>query len=210
MKIVKRNLSELHKTKMNIRRHSDRQIAEYVRSLQMFGQIRPLVVTEDGEILVGNGMFEALKSMGAESCEVYVAEGLNEAGKKKLMLADNKVYELGFTDVDVLDDIIKELNGDFDVPGYDSDLLDMLAKNPVEAGEEVAGYGTVEPVVSGEKQDSQEVSFGDSGRAMYEPPVKSADGAFIPPQEKVESPSGASGDGRPFVICPKCGEKIWL
>lgn len=209
MKIMQKKLSELHKTQINIRRHSDRQIAEYVRSLKMFGQIRPLVVTEDGEILVGNGMFDALKSMGAETCEVYVAEGLTPAGKKKLMLADNKVYELGFTDVDVLDDIIKGLDGDFDVPGYDSDLLDMLAKNPVEAGEEVTGYGTVEPTVASEKQDST-VSFGDSGKAMYEPPVKSADGAFIPPQESPSAASVPSGDDRPFVICPKCGEKIWL
>lgn len=210
MKIVQKSLSELHKTKVNIRRHSDRQIKEYVRSLQMFGQIRPLVVTEDGEILVGNGMFDALTAMGAETCSVYVAEGLNAAQKKKLMLADNKVYELGFTDVDVLDSIIQELNGDFDVPGYDSDLLDMLAKNPVEAGEEVTGYGTVAPVVSEEKKDSQEVAFGDTGRAMYAPPVKSEDGSFIPPESASVKPTEAPVEDRPFVICPKCGEKIWL
>lgn len=210
MNVVRKSLSELHKTKVNIRRHSDRQIAEYVRSLKMFGQIRPLVVTEDGEILVGNGMFDALTAMGAESCEVYVAEGLTEAGKKKLMLADNKVYELGFTDVNVLDDIIKELDGDFDVPGYDSDLLDMLAKNPVEAGEEITGYGTAEPDVASTKTDSQEVSFGEAQGPLYAPLVKAGNGEFIPPTKASGEASSASGDDRPFVICPKCGEKIWL
>lgn len=210
MKVVQKKLADLHKTAVNIRRHSDRQIAEYIRSLKMFGQIRPLVVTEDGEILVGNGMFDALKSMGAETCEVYVVKGLTPAGKKKLMLADNKVYELGFTDVDVLDDIIKGLDGDFDVPGYDSDLLDMLAKNPVEAGEEVAGYGSAQPIVAEEKNDSQETAFGESGRAMYAPPVKSADGAFIKPADASKEDSVPFGEERSFVVCPKCGEKIWL
>ena len=210
MKVIKKNLAELHKTKVNIRRHSDRQIAEYIRSLKMFGQIRPLVVTEDGEILVGNGMFDALTAMGAETCDVFVVEGLNTAQRKKLMLADNKVYELGFTDVDVLDDIIQELNGDFDVPGYDPDLLDMLAKNPVEAGEEVTGYGTVYPTVSSEKKDSQEVSFGEATGPVYAPPVKSEDGAYVAPTSPSVSAPEASTEERPFVICPKCGEKIWL
>lgn len=204
MKITRKKLSELHKTEVNIRRHSDRQIAEYVRSLKMFGQIRPLVVTEDGEILVGNGMFDALTSMGAESCEVYIAEGLTSAEKKKLMLADNKVYELGFTDVDVLDDIIKELAGDFDVPGYDSDLLDMLAKNPVEAGERIVEYGTVTPVVSESKNNSQEITFADAGRAMYDPPVRAENGAFVAPEVKKEQDNGN------YIVCPHCGEKIWL
>ena len=49
MKIVKRPLSELRKMEKNIRRHTDKQIKEYVRSLQMFGQIKPVVVDETGQ-----------------------------------------------------------------------------------------------------------------------------------------------------------------
>lgn len=202
MKVVRRKMSELHKTDINIRRHSEKQIREYVRSLTMFGQIRPLVITEDGEILIGNGMYEALQSMGAEECDVYVAEGLNKAQKKKLMLADNKVYELGFTDVDVLDDIIRELDGDFDVPGYDADLLDMLAKNPVEAGDEITGYGTTTPVVSSENVQQVVQRNDDAGQEQqYGVPVRSEDGGFVQPEKKEE---------RQYITCPKCGEKIWL
>lgn len=32
--------------------------------------------------------------------------------KKKLMMADNKVYELGFTDTDAIEQLVKELDGD--------------------------------------------------------------------------------------------------
>lgn len=60
MIITQKKLSELHKPARNIRRHSEKQLAEYVRSIKMFGQVKPLVVAEDGEIIAGNGLYEAL------------------------------------------------------------------------------------------------------------------------------------------------------
>ena len=66
MKITVKKLADLHKPAHNIRRHSDKQITEYIRSVEMFGQIKPLVVDEHGEIIAGNGLFEALSRMGRE------------------------------------------------------------------------------------------------------------------------------------------------
>ena len=97
MNITVKKLAELHKPAHNIRRHSDKQITEYIRSIEMFGQVKPLVVAEDGEIIAGNGLYEALLRMGRETCDCYVMVGLTDVQKKKLMMADNKVYELGFT-----------------------------------------------------------------------------------------------------------------
>ena len=51
MKITVKKLSELHKPAHNIRRHSEKQLTEYIRSIEMFGQVKPLVVAEDGEII---------------------------------------------------------------------------------------------------------------------------------------------------------------
>lgn len=200
MQIVKKQLSELHKTDVNIRRHSERQIQEYVRSLKMFGQIRPLVVTDDGEILVGNGMFEALKAMGAESCDVYVVSGMTKTQKRKLMLADNKVYEMGFTDISVLDDILKDLGGDFDIPGYDASLLDALVSTPDEITKEITDYGKMEPEVRQTPVSETSVTARTQSQEdapAYAPPVRTPSGEF-------KNPEG------PYVICPKCGEKIWL
>ena len=50
MNITVKKLAELHKPAHNIRRHSDKQITEYIRSIEMFGQVKPLVVAEDGEV----------------------------------------------------------------------------------------------------------------------------------------------------------------
>lgn len=61
MNIEKRNLSDLHEMKKNVRKHTDKQLAEYVRSIEMFGQIKPIVISDDGEILAGNGLYRALQ-----------------------------------------------------------------------------------------------------------------------------------------------------
>lgn len=202
MQVIRKKLSELHKTDRNIRRHSEKQIREYVRSLEMFGQTRPFVVTEDGEILVGNGMYDAMLSMGAEEGEVYVVEGLTEIQKKKLMLADNKVFELGFTDIGVLDDILPLLDGDFDVPGYDADLLETISASLSEADDLVLGYGTDSVPLAGEREDTR-VTRAQDDSPQYAPPVKTNDGEIVAPDYEDE------GSGR-YIICPRCGEKIWL
>ena len=98
MKIVQKKLTDLQKIDKNIRRHSPKQLQEYVRSVRMFGQIRPLVVDEKGVILCGNGLYDALVAVGQEKADCYIVTDLTEAQKKKLMLADNRVYELGMTD----------------------------------------------------------------------------------------------------------------
>lgn len=215
MQTVKKNLSELHKTQKNVRKHSEKQIEEYIRSLSMFGQIRPLVVTEDGEILVGNGMFEALQKMGKTDCDCYVVEGLSRSQRTKLMLADNKVYELGITDFNGLDDILADLNGDFDVPGYDPELLDVILSTPDEADDKVLDYGSFEPTTAEPKHDNT-LTASQSPVQNYEPPVRLPDGSFASadklPAETEKSAVVAPNEpvNRNYVICPHCGEKIWL
>lgn len=64
MKVIKKKLSELRRPKKNVRNHSIKQIEEFKRSVQMFGQIRPIVIDEDNVILAGNGLFMALEALG--------------------------------------------------------------------------------------------------------------------------------------------------
>lgn len=190
MKVVKKALADLHEPAVNVRRHTEKQIKEYVRSLQMFGQIKPLVVAEDGEILAGNGLYQALKEMGAETCDCYVMAGLDAKQRRKLMLADNRVYELGITDMDSFDAIIKELQGDVDVPGWDEDLLAMLNASVADTNEELESYGAYAP----------ETVAAVSGR----------EDRPAPPSQPAPPLSGQEAPGARVVICPKCGERICL
>ena len=64
MKIVKKKLMDLRHPEKNVRIHSDKQITEFKRSIEMFGQIRPIVIDEAGTILAGNGLYDALTAMG--------------------------------------------------------------------------------------------------------------------------------------------------
>lgn len=66
MKVVEKNIKELRPAEKNVRLHSQKQIDEMKRSVDMFGQYRPLVVASDGEILVGNGLYETYVQMGKE------------------------------------------------------------------------------------------------------------------------------------------------
>lgn len=125
MKIVQKKLSELHKTERNVRKHSPEQIAEYTRSVIMFGQLKPLVIDETGEILAGNGLYDALIGAGKDSASCLVKSGLSEKQKKKLMVADNRLYELGSNDMDMLDEILREID-DTDIPGWDEDFLEQF------------------------------------------------------------------------------------
>ena len=199
MKVTVKKLADLHVMEKNIRRHTEKQLKEYVRSIQMFGQFKPLVVDETGQILAGNGLFYALQSMGAEKCDCYVMEGLTENQKKKLMLADNRVYELGFTDTGIFDEIIRELGGDVDVPGWDADLLEMLNASVRDATEMVENYGVY---------DSAEVESvnGKERPADDHSPEPTAAPAITTTQQTDSAPAQTER----VVICPKCGERICL
>lgn len=141
MKLVYKSLSDLRPVAKNVRRHSQKQISEYMRSLQMFGQLRPLIVDEEGVIWIGNGMFEAMRALGWEEAECEVKTGLTEAQKNKMMMADNRIYELGMTDTDAFDEIIRNLDGDLDVPGWDADLLETLNASLADVNAMVDSYG---------------------------------------------------------------------
>ena len=82
MKIVKKRLDELKAPERNIRLHTDKQIREFRRSIEMFGQIRPVVIDENGVVLAGNGLVETLRSMGRTEADCYVVKGLTEREEK--------------------------------------------------------------------------------------------------------------------------------
>lgn len=196
MKIVKKPLTDLRTPARNIRKHTDKQIAEYIRSLQMFGQIKPIVIDESGEIIAGNGLYQALLLMQATECDCYILSGLSEKQKKKLMLADNRVYELGITDMDAFNEIIRELGGDIDVPGWDADLLEMINASLPEVEEMIENYGVF---------DQGEIdAVNRRQREAHTTVTESPPPPKLVPSEELAPSAQVSR----VIICPKCGERI--
>lgn len=226
MNIVKLPLTGLRKPARNVRLHSNKQISEFKRSVEMFGQIRPIVVDEEYTILAGNGLYEALAAMGRTEADCYVVSGLSEAGKKKLMLADNRIFSLGIDDTQAFDDIIAELENDFDIPGYDPELLRTITADVDIADDIICGYGTVGEETKATMQQAsadyarrEEAIAQESQRVTASAPretvATASNGTLVPREtgalpEETPFPEPVAAPKRQFLICPKCGERIWL
>lgn len=202
MKVTKKPLTELHPPERNVRMHTDKQLKEFRRSVEMFGQIRPIVVDEGGTILAGNGLFETLRSMGRTEADCYVVSGLTESQKKKLMLADNRVFDLGVDDMAALDALVLELKDDLDIPGFEEDLLRAMVMEADEASAALSEYGTIDQERAEEIRETGE-------RYEARQAAAAARSEDCTPQATGEQPQQAEQGGR-FVLCPKCGERIWL
>lgn len=226
MNIEKIQLSDLHEAKRNVRIHSQKQIDEICRSLDQFKQFRAIVCDENHEILIGNGLYLAMRQHGDTEAYCYVMEGLTEHEKMKLMLADNKIFSLGVEDLDAFEQIVADLDRDFDIPGYDDSLLETLTLDFKEADEFMSGYGIVDMDTkagmnkAAEKYREEESEFANS--AVEIKPVAPNSPLQTPPSvQNAPDHIGAGKTGnaaetpretleRRFIVCPKCGERIWL
>lgn len=202
MEIEKRKVSDLIPNPINVRRHNQTQIQEFSKSIKKFGIIRPIVVDENNVILAGHGLLEALKSQGAEEADVIVMNGLSDKDKKKLLLADNKIFSLGFDDYGAIESILSELGkeSDFDIPGYDFNTLEELygvksVEKEIGERENPIGEIPMEPK-DGNKQNKDD---------LEEPAFD-----YSPVPSKAVEAARAEAENRKFVICPNCGERIWL
>ena len=211
MKQLTLKLSELVRPELNIRIHTEKQLEEFERSVRMFGQIRPIVVDEKNTILAGNGLYETLLRMGEEQALVYKYEDLTESQKKKLMIADNKIFSLGIENLDTLNEFLEELNGDLDIPGFDEEILKQMVADADEVTEKISEYGTLDEEEiqqikeANEKREQKELeSASEEGKAIVQTDLPQQGGQSA----TMESPESA--ETRRFVICPKCGEQIWL
>lgn len=217
MKVIKKRLDDLKHPEKNVRIHSEQQIRELKRSLEKFGQTRALVVDENNVILIGNGLYEAMVSLGYQEASVYVKTELSENDKKKLMIADNKTYALGIDNLDTLNEFLEELQGDLDIPGYDEEILQQMVADADEVTEKISEYGTLDESEiqkikeANEKRERKaaaaEISDNNSENSSENP--NPSDNQSSERQNTTETEPEIT-ETRKFVICPNCGEKIWL
>jgi len=199
MKVVKKKLTDLVSPEKNLRLHTDKQIVEFKRSVSMFGQIRPIVIDENNVMLAGNGLHQTLVELGWTEADCHIVTGLTEAQKKKLMLADNRIFDLGVDDMAAFDEFILDLKDDLDIPGFDEDILKSFIMDHSDADALISEYGLVPDDRADEMRQTAE---------RYE--EREADAASAAEQVEPGEPPTADDEKRKFVLCPKCGERIWL
>lgn len=208
MEVITIKLADLIKPEKNIRIHTKQQLKEFRRSVEMFGQIRPIVIDENNVILAGNGLYDTLIAMGRETAEVYQYDNLTENQKKKLMIADNKIFSLGIENLDTLNSFLEELQGDLDIPGFDEEILKQMVSEAEDITDKLSEYGTlddeeIQSIKENAERKGQQIQKNDTEQ---DPEVQTG----FPLMQDSESDNEEATEVRSFIICPNCGDKIWL
>ena len=213
METRKMKISELVHPEKNVRNHSQKQIKEMMRSLEKFGQFRPVVVDEKNIILCGNGIITAMREMGYTEADVLKYDHLSDKDKKKLMIADNQIASLGTDNFAVMEEFIKSLDGDLDVPGYDEEMLRALVLDDEELEKEVLSYGSfssnqideIKRFEGVEQQPVAQTYQQTEGRQIVDAWQQANQNA--PKEEPMQA---STAETQRYVVCPHCGEKIYL
>lgn len=124
----------------NARTHPKRQIEQIVSSIKSFGFTNPILIDPDGAIIAGHGRLLAAKAMALAEVPTIVLEGLREAQKRALRLADNKIALGAGWDIDLLKLELAELSVldvDLAVTGFSSGEIDVVLKGTADPDDEV-------------------------------------------------------------------------
>jgi len=185
------HLSVLKTPDKNTRIHPEKQIKEIRRSLQKWGQYKNIIIDENNFILAGNGLVEAMRAEGLKKAYAYVFYDLSENDKKKLMMADNKTAGLGIDNLNNIEAIISELNGDFDIPGFDDDVLNSInaASDQISAALDNYGIATENNLAeidahAGANEETEDETYTETDSETF--------------------------SGKLPHTCPECGAQIWL
>jgi DNA modification methylase len=127
LKIETVALESLTPDPSNARKHDETNLKAIAGSLELFGQRKPIVVTEAGVVVAGNGTLEAAKSLGwAEIAVVRVPREWDADQVKAFALADNKTAELAAWNPEVLNLQLRELEASgFDVREFGFELVEI-------------------------------------------------------------------------------------
>src|SRR5438309_12109517 len=83
-------------------RLNDQAVDAVAASIREFGFRQPIVVDEQGVIIVGHTRYKAALTLGLKTVPVHVAVGLSSAQAKAYRLADNQTATLSYWDDDRL------------------------------------------------------------------------------------------------------------
>ena len=98
-------------------------------SIREFGFRQPIVVDEEGVIVVGNTRYKAALKLGLKTVPVHVATGLTPGQIKAYRIADNQTATLADWNHDLLTQELMELQSmDYDVGllGFSAEELSQL------------------------------------------------------------------------------------
>lgn len=128
IKVEQRKVADLIPFARNSRTHSDEQIAQIAASIREFGWTNPILIDGKNTIIAGHGRLAAARKLDLAEVPAIVLDHLDEAQKRALVIADNKLALNAGWDMDLLSSELAGLGEE----GFDLSLLgfneDELAK----------------------------------------------------------------------------------
>jgi DNA modification methylase len=133
MKIKMTPVAQLVPYAANARTHSEQQIAQIAASITEFGFTNPILTGADNIIIAGHGRLLAAQQLGIDKVPVIVLEHLDEAQRRALVIADNKLAENAGWDEELLRvelAALDDLDFDLDLMGFSDEELENLLGDP--------------------------------------------------------------------------------
>jgi hypothetical protein len=154
-------------------------------SYKEFGQVKPIVVSPNGDglftVIAGNHQVEAAKSLGWEKIAAVQFSG-DDNRAVAFALADNRTTELGFTDPELLNDLLSDV-----VPEYEN-LWDDLGWDEFE-------------LAALDEQSSRLSALADDGPGYVAPVIINPNiDNFNAPTSNSLSPAVANSDGEARLV----------
>jgi DNA modification methylase len=119
-------------------RLNDAAVDAVAASIKEYGFRQPIVVDEDGVIIVGHTRYKAALKLGMTEIPVHVAVGLSPAQAKAYRIADNQTASIATWDEDKLPlelAALQELGFDLELTGFSADELTRLLDSDANAGQ---------------------------------------------------------------------------
>ena len=131
------DIDSLTPNRRNARTHSRKQIGQIADSIKAFGFVVPILVDEKGVIVAGHGRHTAAKLLGLKEVPTIKVEGLSQAKRRALALADNRIAEGAGWDREILAAELPELAELLVVEGLD---ISITGFPPVEIDQLTADF----------------------------------------------------------------------
>src|SRR5438874_9517073 len=136
MHVVERPIASVRPYDQNPR-INDPAVDAVAASIKEFGFRQPIVVDEQGVIIVGHTRYKAALKLGLTEVPVHVAIGLTPAQAKAYRIADNQTATMSQWDDDRLPlelAELQEMGFDLDLTGFSGDELLRLLDSGTESG----------------------------------------------------------------------------
>ena len=127
MRVQALPISQIKLNPRNSKTHPAKQIRQIANSIVAFGFTNPLLVTEDGTLIAGEGRYKAAQLLGLATVPVIVLAGLSPARQRALAIADNRIAENSGWNCERLAIEIPELTGLLEAEGLDVSILGFEA-----------------------------------------------------------------------------------